>query len=161
MSTDDTDIDSSSSLSALRENIAKKGSNSYYYAHGKKVDGPVWDGQESPRLLAKTAIANDESVNSIVQITDYSWSDGKKIVSLYVEYPNADQVDDENVGVEFTESSVTFSFVKPAENTISKLIITDLHDKIINATVKKKSHKFTITLQKENVASWYQLKKTK
>lgn len=160
-STDDEkmDIDDSSTLSALRANIAKKGSNSYYYAHGKKVDGPVWDGQESPRLIAKTVIAKDGFVKPILQMTDYSWSDGKKVVSIYVDYPNADQVDDENIAVDFTESSVTFSLTKPDENKIYKLIITDLHDKIINAIVKKKSDKFTITLQKENESSWYQLKK--
>jgi hypothetical protein len=33
-------------LSALRENIQRKGNNSYYYAHGSKIDGPAWDGKE-------------------------------------------------------------------------------------------------------------------
>ncbi|CAM9837635.1 unnamed protein product [Discosporangium mesarthrocarpum] len=42
------------SVSALRENIARKGKNSYYYAHGRVMDTPSWDGRQAPRLL-KTA----------------------------------------------------------------------------------------------------------
>jgi hypothetical protein len=29
-----------SNLSALKENIITKGKNSYYYAHGSKINGP-------------------------------------------------------------------------------------------------------------------------
>jgi len=32
-------------LSALRENIARRGKNAYYYAHSHKADGPAWDGR--------------------------------------------------------------------------------------------------------------------
>ena len=34
-----------SSVSALRDNIATKGKNAYYYAHSHKADGPAWDGK--------------------------------------------------------------------------------------------------------------------
>lgn len=33
------------SVSALRDNIATKGKNAYYYAHSHKADGPAWDGK--------------------------------------------------------------------------------------------------------------------
>ena len=46
--------DNEANVSALRDSIKKKGSNSYYYAHGAKIDGPVWDGREEPRLLYKS-----------------------------------------------------------------------------------------------------------
>jgi len=34
-----------SSVSALRDNIATKGKNAYYYAHSHRADGPAWDGK--------------------------------------------------------------------------------------------------------------------
>lgn len=43
-------------LSALDENIEKKGKNSYYYAHSLKANGPAWDGREEPRLLSVTPL---------------------------------------------------------------------------------------------------------
>ena len=33
-------------LSALRENIERKGKNSYYYAHSTPINAPKWDGNE-------------------------------------------------------------------------------------------------------------------
>lgn len=49
-------ISASPALSALDENIEKKGKNAYYYAHSLKANGPAWDGKEEPRLLAVTPI---------------------------------------------------------------------------------------------------------
>jgi len=33
------------SASALEDNIATKGTNSYYFAHKHKATGPKWDGK--------------------------------------------------------------------------------------------------------------------
>lgn len=49
----------SSSASALRDNIEKKGKNAYYFAHAHKVNGPKWDGKAQPRLLAKHSSVGD------------------------------------------------------------------------------------------------------
>ena len=45
-----TDADESS-VSALRDNIATKGKNAYYYAHSHKADGPAWDGKPGEWML--------------------------------------------------------------------------------------------------------------
>ena len=42
---------SEEAVSALAENIARKGKNAYYYAHSHGASGPIWDGKEEPRLL--------------------------------------------------------------------------------------------------------------
>lgn len=36
--------ENSESMNALQENIAKRGNNAYYYAHGHRNDAPAWDG---------------------------------------------------------------------------------------------------------------------
>ena len=38
-------------LNALQENIARRGNNAYYYAHGHRNDAPAWDGDPSPMKL--------------------------------------------------------------------------------------------------------------
>ena len=88
-------------LSALRENIERKGKNSYYYAHGPKVDGPKWDGQQAPqRLEGSTAgeearLAKVAEAKSYSQVVDYAWGDGKKIVTVYVDFEKAMEVRDD------------------------------------------------------------------
>ncbi len=62
-------------LSALRHNIQKKGKNSYYYAHTLKIDGPVWDQKEEPRLLARETLAREALPEPVTQ---YAWLDEDK-----------------------------------------------------------------------------------
>ena len=92
----DTD---STTPSALRENINRKGNNSYYYAHGTKIDGPVWDGKEEPRLLHKTSVDSVSGSDSRkkITITDYAWMDEKASVKIYVEFANAESVGDARI----------------------------------------------------------------
>lgn len=92
-----TDEDQSQ-LSALEENISKKGTNSYYYAHGKKIDGPKWDGKEEPRLLA-TSTMTTSSKASFVALNTFSWLDEKKSVKIYVDFDNANEIPDEDINL--------------------------------------------------------------
>jgi hypothetical protein len=80
--------------SALRESIKKKGTNSYYYAHGHGANGPEWDGKEEPRLLSTAALPVAE-VRRKRAIESYGWMDGKKSVKIIIDYDNASAVDDE------------------------------------------------------------------
>ena len=74
--------------SALEENIMNKGKNAYYYAHagnlGKGADKKNLGG--APRLLTRTESKKDDSVKSRREnnITDYSWADSDKKVSIYI-----------------------------------------------------------------------------
>jgi LPS O-antigen subunit length determinant protein (WzzB/FepE family) len=83
-------------MSALEENISKKGNNAYYYAHGKKIDGPAWDGKEEPRFLGTATVttATKEFVNTL---DTFSWLDDDKYVKIYVEYEGAGAVADEDI----------------------------------------------------------------
>ncbi len=82
--------------SALHENILRKGNNSYYYAHGKKIEGPAWDGKEQPRLLGVTETVII-STPKHTTLESFSWADGKKSVKIYVDFDGADQVDDDKI----------------------------------------------------------------
>lgn len=83
-------------LSALEENISRKGNNSYYYAHGKKIEGPAWDGKEEPRLLG-TSEKVTTSKKLFTSLDSFSWMDGEKNVKVLVDFENADQVNDEDI----------------------------------------------------------------
>lgn len=93
---DMSDIDQSES--ALRENISKKGKNAYYYAHGNTANGPAWDGKEEPRLLA-VGVERTISKPLASQFDSFSWLDETKNVKVYVDFENANDIDDENISL--------------------------------------------------------------
>jgi hypothetical protein len=80
-------------VSALRDNIARKGRNAYYFAHDKTPTGPKWDGKPEPKLLStssqnrpllqKASSSFDMHASTIRQ---YAFSDGTKSVKLYIDY---------------------------------------------------------------------------
>mmetsp|Transcript_11276 Transcript_11276/g.12910 ORF Transcript_11276/g.12910 Transcript_11276/m.12910 type:complete len:242 (-) Transcript_11276:424-1149(-) len=77
-------------LSAFRDNIAKKGSNAYYFAHINTPTGPEWDGKKEPKLLHKTAVAVMTPPQSAFDyrqsnITSYAFADGDKSIKLYID----------------------------------------------------------------------------
>lgn len=84
--------------SALHENIIRKGNNSYYYAHGKKIEGPAWDGKEQPRLLSVSGPVTI-TAPKLTTLESFSWVDGKKTVKIYVDFDGADEVQDDNINV--------------------------------------------------------------
>jgi hypothetical protein len=114
--------DSDAQLSALRENIARKGNNAYYYAHGRPANGPVWDGKEEPRRLDESELAKVEAellaprskaAVSVMasSITEYSWADGKDNVKIYIEVEKADEIDDSNVSIVAENASFKFTYL--------------------------------------------------
>lgn len=85
-------------LSALRENIEKKGTNSYYYAHGKKIEGPQWDGKEEPRLLSVSEGPLIPKINYI-EFASFSWLDDNKSVKIFVDFENAPEIPDSDISL--------------------------------------------------------------
>jgi len=91
-------------MNALEENIARRGNNAYYYAHGHRNDAPArgaarhqklrsrkgsntkgsrrWDGDPSPMKLETTAPAAREKTRCA--ITRYSWLDEDTKIRIYV-----------------------------------------------------------------------------
>lgn len=91
--------DSGKPSSALEENISRKGSNSYYYAHGKKIDGPQWDGKEEPRLLGTSPLPKDSAKVIVSALDSYSWVDETKHIKIYIEFNNASEIEDSSISL--------------------------------------------------------------
>ena len=105
-------------LSALRDNIERKGKNAYYFAHAKTANGPKWDGKIEPKLLSVSSnISNVSSVSSSASmsklslmaksnITNYAFLDDGAKVKIYVNLPGVGNCDDDNITIDFTERSL-------------------------------------------------------
>jgi hypothetical protein len=94
------------SLSALRENIERKGANSYYYAHGRKIDGPAWDGKEEPRLLSVNEGHITPKIN-YVEFASFSWLDETRNVKVFVDFENATEIPDSHISLVSYHSVLT------------------------------------------------------
>lgn len=57
---------------ALRDNIERKGKNSYYFAHAHRANGPKWDGKPQPRLLSKHIISSNDHDSTLGEGADLS-----------------------------------------------------------------------------------------
>lgn len=122
------------SLSALRDNIEKKKQNAYYYAHAHKADGPEWDGKIEPKLLGTSSssnlsmtsvaitssLTNKMALLSKSNITNYAFLDEGAKVKVYVELPGVGNFRDEDILLDFTETSLCLT-VKNYVNTSGKV----------------------------------------
>lgn len=141
-----------SKLSALRENIRRKGKNAYYFAHEKTPQGPEWDGKPEPKRLEDTGGGNSsvhirlerkQSSFDIYKsnITKYAFADGDKSVKLYIDIEET--LTPEDVSLDFTEESLSL-VLDPCEKqdgqdqTPRTLYFTKLAGKITKATFKIK-----------------------
>eukprot|EP01038_Epipyxis_sp_PR26KG_P016190 gene16190-22016_t len=153
---------SENSQSALRENISRKGNNSYYYAHGNTPTGPVWDGKEEPRLIAVNESSKEQlptiKKNPVIQFDSFSWLDETNNVKVYIDYEKANEIEDDNISVTSTADAVTFSLRNGEKEYV--LLLSPLFSTITTTTYKKKSDKFVLTLKKDAITSWMQLKKS-
>lgn len=146
---------------ALRENIAKKGKNAYYYAHAHNADAPKWDGSEAPRLLEKKA-PDSAPVLPVSKISKFAWSDEQSKVKVYVNL--ADNGIKTPVGppeVSFTATSVALRI--SAGDVVHLLDLPSLNDTIAEATAKLlKGERVVLTLTKpqDSAFTWHDLKKS-
>jgi hypothetical protein len=152
-----------SDVSALHDNIARKGNNSYYYAHGSKIDGPAWDGKEEPRLLATS---NEVPLSAsqkarIHTFESYSWADEKKSVKIYIDFDKADEISDDDITLLHDGEHLEFSVKK--NEKVYRMVLDPLQGAVESATFKKKSDKFIVTLKKEGeeTTTWHQLQQKK
>ena len=138
-------------LSALRENIAKKGTNSYYYGHATQRNGPEWDGKEEPRLLAVGEVESSRRLASVFE--SYSWGDEKKSVKVYIDFEGAADVSDDRITLETTGNSLTFK-LSDVKGKDWKLLLEPLLHDVAEATYKKKSDMFVLTIKKAEEGTW-------
>jgi len=144
------------------ENLLKKGSQSYYYAHTRaleegSVTARVYD--EPPRLVRKEVV-EVKAEEIAVLVTKFSWCDGKKTVSIYIDVENAESLPDDAFVLAHTAKSVTFRF-KPAVGAWQVFSVPELSDPIKSVSLKRKANRVTLSLVKESEFSWYELAKKK
>ena len=116
-------------LNALQENIARRGNNAYYYAHGHRNDAPAWDGDPSPMKLETTAAPPERRRCAI---TRYSWLDEDTKIRIYI------PVDDERfqrpdaITLTWTEKSVVLA--ADLGDEVHTFAVPALYDTIVGAS---------------------------
>jgi hypothetical protein len=154
---------SSSTKSALEENIERKGKHAYYFAHAHKADGPEWDGKAEPKLLSSASLPADES-DTVKKssfeyhksnITAYAFSDEGKSVKLYVTMEGVgEKCSDEDISLDFTENSLCL-VVRNYKDEHQCLSFGKLKASITNATYRKKKDRIIVSLKKEKEGEWH------
>ena len=147
-----------SSLSALQDNIERKGKNAYYFAHAKTANGPKWDGKIEPKLLSSSSVlSEEESVKTTAafeyhksNITSYAFLDDGRKVKVYITLEGVGEKcnADEDVTLEFTEESFCL-VVKNYEEQERCLSFGKLSGLISDAKFKLKPDKIMLTLTKK------------
>lgn len=141
---------------ALQENIAKRGNNAYYYAHGHRNNAPAWDGDAEPKLLEKTEIVRERRK---LAITKYSWLDEDTKIRIYIPIEDGRFQQPGAVSLECTDKSVTL--VADLGDEVHTFAVPQLYDKIESGAFKVKPNKIVVTLKKpkDSKFKWYDLKK--
>eukprot|EP00536_Pseudo-nitzschia_multiseries_P002060 jgi/Psemu1/301196/fgenesh1_kg.27_\ len=156
--------------SALEDNIATKGRNSYYFAHKHKANGPKWDGKAEPKALSKEdmdALSLEDPTKLLHQsgkassfayhksnITSYAFLNEEKHVKLYITLEGiGDRCTDDDIQLDWDELSFSLLIKNYNSNSTStenrSLSFGRLTAKISNAKYKLKTDKIILTLKKE------------
>ena len=138
----------------LQHNIAKKGANSYYYAHKKKADAPTVR-NEPPQLLDNAKEINIPKAKPSQPFEKYAWTNGNKTVTLYITHPKAETIIDGNIHL--TTEKKGFHLKVEDDNGSYSLKLDKLYADIDGAEIKKKTDKFVLTLKKVEEKTWYRL----
>merc|ERR1719401_1791451 len=129
----------------------------------KKSEGPDYDGVVKGKYNwdtnANTKRDADDDVKGAA-ITKYSWADGKKAVSIYVELEGLDDVADDALKAESGEKecSLTIDAIgKPPAKRVLRL--AGLSNEIDGVKLVRKPGKNTVVLklQKKEETTWYSL----
>lgn len=143
--------------SALQDNIARKGKNSYYFAHAHKATGPQWDGKAEPRLLKKESSLDGASLIRKApsflyhksNITSYAFVNEEKVVKLYISLEKVgDMCTKNDVSLDWNEESLSL-VVKNYRDEDQCLSFGKLSGRISDASFRLKANKIILTLKKE------------
>jgi len=129
----------STNQSALQENLARNGENSYYYAHKiREID-------------------NTQTVKKTM-ITQYGWSDENKSISIYVTHEDVPLMEDEHIKIDWSETSLALDLTLNTEKgDIRSLVIPTLFGRIQEVTWKRKQNTIVFTLKKDDDTKWKSL----
>jgi hypothetical protein len=149
-------------ISALQDNIERKGKNAYYYTHSHKATGPAWDGKQEPRLLARETSNLGHRMSKLStfdyhksNITTYAFLDDGMKVKLYIDMVGVgEKCTDEDVSLDYTETSfcLVVNTFKPEPQCLS---FGKLAAEITGATFRLKQDRVIITLKKAKEGEWH------
>lgn len=145
---------------AMAENWAKKGANSYYYAHKNTNIGAGAENSYGggPKLIHSQPKQSVQSEKKAKLISGYSWADGKKTVKVYIEIEGLDDVAEDKIEINTTSTSFSLTIHMP--DTDYTLQLQELYDEIKDCVVKKKNgNRLVLVLSKVKEFTWYELKK--
>ena len=140
-------------VSALHDNIAKKGSNSYYYAHANTVkERLVTTLGEEPKCLG--AIEASSTGTKTTALKSYQWADEEDEVLVYIPILLDSPPE---ITLESTETSVKVN-AKDNDNVYC-FSLTGLYEKISGASTKwgPKNKRILLRLKKAKSGSWWKL----
>eukprot|EP00474_Spongospora_subterranea_P008980 CRZ09438.1 hypothetical protein [Spongospora subterranea] len=113
--------------SAIRDSVARKGNNSYYYAWDK-LDLSR-EAEFRPRLVRTDTVPVDDA-KPATPINKYAWSDEGATVKIYVDVVNVGKLPSENVKSEFDARSFSVK-ITDAGGDDARLYISGLDGEII------------------------------
>eukprot|EP00941_MAST-03F_sp_MAST-3F-sp1_P006237 g6237.t1 len=136
---------------AMAENWAKKGANSYYYAHKNTSKVADLSYGEGPKLISSKdsskAGVEEETKRKRVVISSFSWADCTKTVKIYIELPGLDAVPSEKI--EISSTSTSFSLLVSIEDVDHILEVKSLYDEISSCRLKRKDkNRLVLILEK-------------
>ena len=150
-------VDDARQMSALQDNIERKGKHAYYFAHAHKANGPKWDGKIQPKLLSSSSNLEQTKPASVASfeyhksnITSYAFSDEGTSVKLYIPLEGVgEKCTEENITLDWTEQSFCL-VVNNYEDQSRCLSFGKLTDRITSANYKLKQDKVIVVLKKES-----------
>lgn len=151
--------------SALRDNIQRKGQNSYYYAHSKTV-GEMKNYGGAPQKIATQSSSEDGAVASAPStptrvkksVAKYAWSDEGKKVCVYLNLEGVGELESESVQIISDNTSLKVSVIG-LNGDDYEFVLTKLYEEVSSVTMRKKKDKIVLGLIKKTQVSWLKLQK--
>ena len=160
----------SPTVSALHDNIAKKGSNAYYYAHGSTSTQHIVSYDHPPVRIEESApaaaAASAPAPRRRTDIGAYAWGDGKKLVTVYVEWPGAETLPAEAVAATLSSSGTAVELAvepptadgAPGPGARHVLKLAPLAHAVESATITRRGDQLLLKLKKAAPeTTWYEL----
>lgn len=157
--------------SALQENVDRKGENAYYFAHNrnyevpedaKVITGPGLITGGAP-VLIEAGPSMDTEDHKVKWLKDYSWSDSKGKVKVYIPIPEGSLPSDgadSLVSAEFGTSTLQVMIqAKPRLGVKIEKLNGELNVDACTTRVEAHKNRIVVQLAKKRDTTWYNLTK--
>ena len=154
--------------SALHDSILKKGSQSYYYAHGRRENLYEGVGREeligAPKFIGRVSTPRSTAASTRPRkaLDSYAWSDGTRIVSVIITMDGLAALEESNVILDFDAEcdakAVTLRLID-LEGVDYVLELKGLYEAVASVRTKRSaSGALKIIMRKAKEFSWHKLK---